>query len=65
VRADFPPEREQQFLRALFSMSYDDPKHREMMDLEGLKAWVPGRTSGYGLLHEAVERQHFFAGTRP
>jgi ABC-type phosphate/phosphonate transport system substrate-binding protein len=65
VRADFPPEREQQFLRALFSMSYDNPKHREMMDLEGLKAWVPGRTSGYGLLHEAVERQHFFAGTRP
>jgi len=64
VRADFPLEREQQFLRALFSMSYDNPKHREMMDLEGLKAWVPGRTSGYGLLHEAVERQHFFVGTR-
>ena len=64
VRADFPPEREQQFLRVLYSMSYDNPKHQEMMDLEGLKAWVPGRTSGYGLLHEAVERQHFFAGTR-
>ncbi len=63
VRADFPPEREQQFLRVLYSMSYDNPKHREMMDLEGLKAWVPGRTSGYGLLHEAVEKQHFFAGT--
>ena len=59
VRADFPPEREQLFLRVLYSMSYDNPKHREMMDLEGLKAWVPGRTSGYGLLHEAVERQHF------
>jgi len=64
VRADFPLEREQRFLRALFSMSYDNPKHREMMDLEGLKAWVPGRTSGYGLLHEATERQHFFAGTQ-
>jgi ABC-type phosphate/phosphonate transport system substrate-binding protein len=63
VRADFPPEREQQFLRVLYSMSYDNPKHREMMDLEGLKAWVPGRTSGYGLLHEAVEKQHFFAET--
>jgi ABC-type phosphate/phosphonate transport system substrate-binding protein len=65
VRTDFPPEREQQFLRVLYSMSYDNPKHREMMDLEGLKAWVPGRTSGYGLLREAVERQQFFAGTRP
>jgi len=65
VRADFPPEREQQFLGVLFSMHYDNPKHREMMDLEGLKAWVPGRTSGYGLLHEAVEKQHFFAGMTP
>jgi len=65
VRADFPPERQQHFLRVLFSMSYDNPKHREMMDLEGLKAWVPGRTLGYGLLHEAVEKQHFFTGTTP
>ena len=65
VRADFPPERQQHFLRVLFSMSYDNPKHREMMDLEGLKAWVPGRTSGYGLLHEAVEKQQFFTGTTP
>jgi len=64
VRADCPPEREQQFLQVLFSMRYDNPKHREMMDLEGLKAWVPGRTLGYGLLHEAVERQQFFAGTQ-
>lgn len=63
VRADFPQAREQQFLQALFSMSYDNPRHREMMDLEGLKVWVPGRTSGYGLLHEAVERQHVFADT--
>ena len=65
VRVDFPPEREQHFLRVLFSMSYDNPTHREMMDLEGLKAWVPGRTSGYGLLHEAVAQQHFFTETTP
>ena len=65
VRADFPSQRQQQFLQVLFSMSYDNPKHREMMDLEGLKAWEPGRTSGYGLLHEAVEQQHFFVGTTP
>ena len=41
-------------------MRYDDPKHREMMDMEGLKAWVPGRTSGYTLLQEAVTSQHVF-----
>jgi ABC-type phosphate/phosphonate transport system substrate-binding protein len=60
VRADFAMEREQEFLRVLFAMRYDDPKHRQMMDLEGLKAWVPGRTIGYALLREAVEAQHVF-----
>jgi phosphonate transport system substrate-binding protein len=60
VRADFSQEREQEFLRVLFAMRYDDPKHREMMDLEGLKAWVPGRTTGYTLLQEAVDTQHVF-----
>lgn len=60
VREDFPREREQQFLQVLFSMTYDNPKHREMMELEGLKAWMPGRTSGYTPLHAAVETQRFF-----
>ncbi len=63
VRGDFPQEREQQFLQVLFAMRYDNPKHREMMELEGLKAWMPGRTSGYGLLYEATETQRFFEGT--
>lgn len=60
VRADFPRAREQQFVQTLFRMRYDNPTHRQMMDMEGLKAWVPGRTSGYEALHEAVEQQHFF-----
>jgi ABC-type phosphate/phosphonate transport system substrate-binding protein len=61
VRADFEPEREERFLEALFSMSYDNPDHRKMMDMEGLRQWLPGRTSGFGPLQEAVERQGFFA----
>ena len=60
VRGEFAREREKAFLDALFAMRYDDPKHREMMDLEGLKAWEPGRTSGFGPLGDAVERQRFF-----
>lgn len=64
VLEDFPPARERRWLEALFSMSYDNPKHREMMDLEGLRAWLPGRTSGFGPLKEAVSRQRFFAGLR-
>jgi phosphonate transport system substrate-binding protein len=60
VRADFSQDREQRFVAALFAMRYDNPKHREMMDLEGLKAWVPGRTTGYTLLQEAVTSQRVF-----
>jgi phosphonate transport system substrate-binding protein len=44
----------------LFAMDYNDPKHREMMDMEGLKAWAPGRSSGYTLLREAVTSQDVF-----
>jgi len=61
VRAEFEKEAEERWLRVLFSMSYENPKHREMMDLEGLKAWLPGRTSGFGPLSTAVEQQGFFA----
>jgi ABC-type phosphate/phosphonate transport system substrate-binding protein len=62
VREDFPPDLERTWLEALFSMSYDNPDHQRMMDLEGLKAWLPGRTSGFAPLSEAVERQRFFEG---
>ena len=41
---------ERRWLEALFAMRYDVPAHREMMDLEGLKAWLPGRTSGFAAL---------------
>lgn len=62
VREDFPADLEKKWLDVLFSMSYDNPKHREMMDMEGLKEWLPGRTSGFGALTDAVDRQHFFEG---
>lgn len=62
VRSDFPAEVEKIWLDVLFSMSYDDPKHREMMDMEGLKKWMAGRTTGFGPLTEAVQKQKFFGG---
>jgi len=40
----------------LLGMSYDDAEVRPLLDLEGLKAWRPGRTSGYALLNDAVDR---------
>lgn len=62
VREDFAAARQKRFEEALFSMTYADPAHREMMDLEGLKKWEPGRTSGYELLSAACEHQKYFAG---
>lgn len=60
VRDDFSTEREKAFTTALFAMTYANPAHREMMDLEGLKSWEPGRTTGYEILASAVEVQRFF-----
>jgi ABC-type phosphate/phosphonate transport system substrate-binding protein len=56
----FSREDEERWKDVLFRMSYDNPAHREMMDMEGLKAWMPGRTSGYDHLIEAVHQQRFF-----
>jgi len=60
VRRDFDVAAEQHWLDALFAMRYDNPAHREMMDLEGLKAWLPGRVSGYAALTDAVRESRFF-----
>ena len=44
------------FQQLLMSMRYDDPEVRALMDLEGLKAWRVGRTSGYAQLERACAR---------
>jgi phosphonate transport system substrate-binding protein len=44
------------FRELLLAMSYDDPRVRPLLDLEGLKVWKPGRTSGYAMLERAVDR---------
>ena len=60
VRQDFPAEREAHWLRVLYSMNYDNPEHREMMDLEGLRKWEPGRNTGFAELSGAVDKLGFF-----
>jgi len=42
------------FRELLLGMSYDDPVLRPLLDMEGLKAWLPGRTTGYAALEAAV-----------
>ena len=41
-------------------MDYNNPDHKEMMDMEGLKEWIPGRTKGFKQLTEANEYLDFF-----
>lgn len=48
----------ERFAKLLFEMTYDDPLVRPLLDLEGLRAWRPGRLSGYAALDRAVDRLH-------
>jgi ABC-type phosphate/phosphonate transport system substrate-binding protein len=50
------PEMVARFRELLLAMSYADPEVRPLFDLEGLKAWMPGRVSGYTQLGQAVDR---------
>jgi hypothetical protein len=61
------------FVSLLMGMDYADPDVRPLLDLEGLKQWLPGRTSGYAQLEHAVDATGFYgahgevtaAGYRP
>ncbi len=44
------------FVALLLSMAWEDPPVRRLLELEGLKAWNPGRTSGFSQLSRAIER---------
>jgi ABC-type phosphate/phosphonate transport system substrate-binding protein len=57
-----PAELVDRFVALLLDMSYDDPDVRPLLDLEGLKAWRKGRTSGYAQLERAVEEVGFYDG---
>jgi ABC-type phosphate/phosphonate transport system substrate-binding protein len=48
------------FVELLRSMSFDDPEVRPLLELEGLKEWRVGRTSGYDQLERAVDRLGFY-----
>lgn len=48
------PDRIERFKKALFAMRWDVPEHRRLLELEGLKAWMPPRESGYDSLRQAL-----------
>jgi phosphonate transport system substrate-binding protein len=45
---------------ALLEMEYNNPSHRIIMDMEGLKRWVRPELDGYKPLFEAVELTGYF-----
>jgi ABC-type phosphate/phosphonate transport system substrate-binding protein len=60
VLADFPEELGRRWTASLVAMRYDEPRWRPLMDLEGLKRWLPAdpeTLKGYNILFEAVDRQ--------
>jgi ABC-type phosphate/phosphonate transport system substrate-binding protein len=60
VLDDFPEEHGRHWTESLLQMRYDNPKWRELMDLEGLKRWIRPDLAimdGYRVLFEAVEKQ--------
>lgn len=44
------------FCRALFGMQWDNPRHRRLLELEGLREWLPPREEGYRSLEEALTK---------
>jgi ABC-type phosphate/phosphonate transport system substrate-binding protein len=55
-----PPEQIARFTELLLAMRWDDPEVRPLLELEGLKKWLPGRTSGYDLLIRATDDEKFY-----
>jgi phosphate/phosphite/phosphonate ABC transporter binding protein len=51
----------ERWTKVLLEMDYNNPEHRRIMDLEGLKRWVAPKLDGYKPLFEAVESLGYFA----
>lgn len=45
-------------------MDYNLPNHKEIMDLEGLEQWVPGRLTGFSQIEQANQYLDFYKTVR-
>jgi len=59
ARSDLDPALEQQFAKALFGMSFDNPAHRPVLEAEGLRQWIAPQLEAYAELREASLQQGF------
>lgn len=46
----------ERFVALLFAMSHADSQAQALLEMEGVRQWLPGRLSGYVALHRAVDR---------
>ncbi len=51
------PGKLERFNKALFAMKWDNPEHRRLLELEGLKEWRPPREEGYDSLRTAMSEE--------
>ncbi|HEY8088597.1 MAG TPA: phosphate/phosphite/phosphonate ABC transporter substrate-binding protein [Polyangiaceae bacterium] len=57
ARVGLAAEDAARFEKALFAMSWDNPRHRAVLEAEGLREWVAPRMAGYESLRAAAEKQ--------
>jgi phosphonate transport system substrate-binding protein len=57
ARPDLSTEKAESFRRALFAMRWENPNHRRLLELEGLREWLPPREQGYQSLEAALKEQ--------
>ena len=60
ARKGLDPEVGKRFIGALRGMLWDNPKHRPVLEAEGLREWLVADTSGYDSLRAAAKKQGFF-----
>jgi phosphonate transport system substrate-binding protein len=48
------PAKRENFQRVLFAMKWENPNHRRLLELEGLREWMPPREEGYRSLEKAL-----------
>lgn len=52
-----PAERTDHWVEHLLAMSWDNPEHRRILELEGLREWRLAELDGYASLFQAVKEQ--------
>jgi phosphate/phosphite/phosphonate ABC transporter binding protein len=56
ARAGLTPSLAERFTKAIQAMDYNDPRWKQIMNLEGLTRWMPGSTAGYDELEREARR---------